>query len=173
MKFSALLTLAAASTAVVASPVNKEKRDLSEITGAVGNVTSVVGSAASGVESAAAGAAATVASTAGGLTGTAGTIVGDVENLLATIITDVEAIASAAGIDVSSILSAAGIAVNTKRDEAAEEVVARDVDEKRDVSGVVSAAGTLVLDVLAGVVKIAGDAGVSVIGSLLDLGLSL
>lgn len=101
-----------------------------------------------------------------------GSVVGDVESLLGTIVKDVESIASAAGLDLSTILKDAGITLAVKRDEITGEIKREvAVDDKRDLNGVVSAVETLIGDVLASLVTLAGTSGVSLISLILSLGL--
>lgn len=101
-----------------------------------------------------------------------GTVIGDVESLLGTLITDIEALATAAGIDVSQILGAIGISLTGKRDEITGEIKREYVvDEKRDLNAVVKAVQKLIGDLLKSLIKLASDAGVSILSQIFTLGL--
>lgn len=179
MKFSSVFTFALAAMAVSASPVDAEKRlDTSLLTGAVGNVVDtasgatgaagalagtpvdgIAASAVSKVSSATSGAPSAI----GSATGLVAVILDDVVNLVGTILTDVEGIAAAAGVDVSDILSKAGISLN-KRDVIPSPSTF--VESKRNVGAILAAVSKLVSDILAGVFKLASDAGTSVTSGL-------
>lgn len=91
-----------------------------------------------------------------------GEIVGAVENLLGDLVHDIEGVAAAAGIDVNAILAKAGINLLTKREEEQVEV------GERDVGQVVGAVGTLVLTLVADLLKLLQAAGLGGLTGLLN-----
>lgn len=100
-----------------------------------------------------------------------GSVVGDVESLLGSVVKDVESIASSAGIDISTILSDAGISLLVKRDDVTGETKRSVNLDQRDLNSVVSDVESLIGNVLASLLKLAGTAGLNFIEEVLSLGL--